>query len=65
MAETFKPFETLDHALNQTQHAMRLFLDWQMAKIGLNTPRYARLTYIEKAPDASNAMLVWQIFVKP
>lgn len=61
----FDPHETLGYALKRAQQAMRLHMDRQLKKIGLNAPQYAVLASLEAEPGASNAMLARRAFVTP
>lgn len=59
------PYATIGFALKQAQHALRSRLDTGLREIGLTTPQYAVLTFLEVEPGASNAALARRAFVTP
>jgi DNA-binding MarR family transcriptional regulator len=59
------PYATIGYALKLAQQALRARLDGGLRDIGLTTPQYAVLTYLEKEPGASNAALARRSFVTP
>ena len=59
------PYATIGFALKQAQQALRTCLDTQLREIGLTTPQYAVLAFLEVEPGASNAALARRGFVTP
>jgi DNA-binding MarR family transcriptional regulator len=59
------PFATIGFALKMAQQALRTHLDAGLQQIGLTTPQYAVLTFLEVEPGASNAALARRAFVTP
>jgi DNA-binding MarR family transcriptional regulator len=59
------PFATIGFALKMAQQALRTHLDAALQQIGLTTPQYAVLTFLEVEPGASNAALARRAFVTP
>lgn len=59
------PYATIGFALKQAQQALRTRLDSGLREIGLTTPQYAVLTYLEVEAGASNAALARRAFVTP
>jgi DNA-binding MarR family transcriptional regulator len=59
------PYSTIGFALKQAQQALRAHLDTGLRKIGLTTPQYAVLAFLEIDPGASNAALARRAFVTP
>ena len=59
------PYATIGFALKQAQQALRGRLDAGLREIGLTTPQYAVLTFLEVEPGASNAALARRAFVTP
>ena len=59
------PFATIGYGLKLAQHALRTHLDAALGRIGLTTPQYAVLTYLQVQPGASNATLARRAFVTP
>lgn len=59
------PYATIGFALKQAQHALRTHMDGQLREIGLTTPQYAVLTFLDAEPGASNATLARRAFVTP
>lgn len=59
------PFATIGFALKMAQQALRTHLDGALQRIGLTTPQYAVLTFLEIEPGASNAALARRAFVTP
>ena len=59
------PFKTIGFALKMAQQALRSHLDAALQGIGLTTPQYAVLTFLEVEPGASNAALARRAFVTP
>lgn len=59
------PYATIGFALKQAQQALRARLDAELREIGLTTPQYAVLTFLEIEPGASNAALARRAFVTP
>ena len=51
------PYTTIGFALKQAQQALRTRLDSGLRAIGLTTPEYAVLAFLEAEPGASNAAL--------
>ncbi len=59
------PFATIGFALKLAQQALRINMDATLQQIGLTTPQYAVLTFLEVEPGASNAALARRAFVTP
>lgn len=59
------PYATIGFALKLAQQALRTRLDTGLREIGLTTPQYAVLTFLEVEPGASNAALARRAFVTP
>jgi len=59
------PYETIGFALKRAQQALRTHMDGALQQIGLTTPQYAVLTFLEVEPGASNASLARRAFVTP
>jgi DNA-binding MarR family transcriptional regulator len=59
------PYATIGFALKQAQQALRTHLDSGLREIGLTTPQYAVLAFLEVEPGASNAALARRAFVTP
>jgi|SRR5271155_5768163 len=59
------PYATIGFALKQAQHALRTRLDSGLREIGLTTPQYAVLAFLDVEPGASNAALARRAFVTP
>src|SRR6201992_1930233 len=59
------PFASIGFALKMAQQALRTHLDAALQKIGLTTPQYAVLNFLEIEPGASNAELARRAFVPP
>jgi DNA-binding MarR family transcriptional regulator len=59
------PYATIGFALKQAQHALRTRLDSGLREIGLTTPQYAVLAFLEVEPGASNAAIARRTFVTP
>jgi DNA-binding MarR family transcriptional regulator len=59
------PYATIGFALKRAQQALRGRLDSGLREIGLTTPQYAVLTFLEVEPGASNAALARRAFVTP
>jgi DNA-binding MarR family transcriptional regulator len=59
------PYATIGFALKQAQQALRTYLDSGLREIGLTTPQYAVLAFLEVEAGASNAALARRAFVTP
>ena len=59
------PYATIGFALKQAQQALRNRLDSGLRNIGLTTPQYAVLAFLEVETGASNAVLARRAFVTP
>lgn len=59
------PYDTIGFALKQAQQALRTRMDADLRRIGLTTPQYAVLTFLQIEPGASNADLARRAFVTP
>jgi DNA-binding MarR family transcriptional regulator len=59
------PYATIGFALKQAQQALRTRMDSRLREIGLTTPQYAVLAFLETEAGASNAMLARRAFVTP
>lgn len=59
------PYATIGFALKQAQQALRTRLDSGLRDIGLTTPQYAVLAFLEVETGASNAALARRAFVTP
>ena len=59
------PYATIGFSLKLAQQRLRAHLDATLAQIGLTTPQYAVLTFLEVEPGASNAVLARRSFVTP
>jgi DNA-binding MarR family transcriptional regulator len=59
------PYATIGFALKQAQQALRTHLDSGLREIGLTTPQYAVLAFLEVEAGASNAALARRAFVTP
>jgi DNA-binding MarR family transcriptional regulator len=59
------PYATIGFALKQAQQALRTHLDAGLRDIGLTTPQYAVLAFLEVDAGASNAALARRAFVTP
>lgn len=58
-------FATIGFSLKLAQQALRTHMDAALQQIGLTTPQYAVLTFLEVEPGASNAALARRAFVTP
>jgi DNA-binding MarR family transcriptional regulator len=63
--KTDDPYATIGFSLKLAQQALRTHLDSALQEIGLTTPQFAVLTYLEVEPGASNAALARRAFVTP
>jgi DNA-binding MarR family transcriptional regulator len=59
------PYATIGFALKQAQQALRTRLDAGLREIGLTTPQYAVLAFLDVEAGASNAALARRAFVTP
>ncbi len=59
------PYATIGFALKQAQQALRTRLDTGLREIGLTTPQYAVLAFLNVEGGASNAALARRAFVTP
>jgi len=59
------PYATIGFALKQAQQALRTRLDAGLREIGLTTPQYAVLNFLNVEAGASNATLARRAFVTP
>ena len=59
------PYATIGFALKKAQHALRTRLDSELREIGLTTPQYAVLAFLEVEAGASNAAIARRAFVTP
>jgi DNA-binding MarR family transcriptional regulator len=59
------PYATIGFALKLAQQALRTHLDAALQQIGLTTPQYAVLAFVEVEPGASSAALARRAFVTP
>ena len=59
------PYATIGFALKQAQQALRTRLDADLREIGLTTPQYAVLAFLEVEAGASNAAIARRAFVTP
>ena len=59
------PFATIGFTLKFAQQALRTHLDGALQQIGLTTPQYAVLAFLDVEPGASNAALARRAFVTP
>jgi DNA-binding MarR family transcriptional regulator len=59
------PYATIGFALKQAQQALRTRLDSGLREIGLTTPQYAVLAFLNVEAGASNAALARRAFVTP
>ena len=59
------PYATIGFALKQAQQALRTRLDSELREIGLTTPQYAVLAFLEVEAGASNAAIARRAFVTP
>lgn len=64
-AQMDDPYATIGFALKQAQQALRTRLDGGLREMGLTTPQYAVLAFLEVEPGASNAALARRAFVTP
>lgn len=64
-ARTNDPYATIGFALKLAQQALRTRMDTGLREIGLTTPQYAVLTFLQIEPGASNAALARRAFVTP
>ncbi|WP_249781048.1 MarR family transcriptional regulator [Bradyrhizobium sp. dw_78] len=64
-ARTRVALQRVGFALKQAQQALRTRLDTGLREIGLTTPQYAVLAFLEVEPGASNAALARRAFVTP
>ena len=62
---TRDPYATIGFALKQAQQALRTRLDAELSEIGLTTPQYAVLAFLDVEAGASNAALARRAFVTP
>lgn len=58
-------YATIGFSLKLAQQALRTHMDAALQQIGLTTPQYAVLTFLEVEPGASNAELARRAFVTP
>ena len=59
------PYATMGFGLKQAQQALRTRLDSALRQIGLTTPQFAVLAFLEAETGASNAALARRAFVTP
>jgi DNA-binding MarR family transcriptional regulator len=59
------PYAAIGFALKQAQQALRTRLDSELREIGLTTPQYTVLAFLEVEAGASNAALARRAFVTP
>lgn len=59
------PYATIGFALKHAQQALRNRMDSGLRDIGLTTPQYAVLAFLEVQAGASNAVLARRAFVTP
>ena len=59
------PYATIGFALKQAQQALRTRLDSRLREIGLTTPQYAVLAFLNVEAGASNAVLARRAFLTP
>jgi DNA-binding MarR family transcriptional regulator len=59
------PYATIGFALKQAQQALRSHMDSGLREIGLTTPQYAVLAFLDAESGASNAELARRAFVTP
>ena len=59
------PYATIGFALKQAQQALRTRLDSGLREIGLTTPQYAVLAFLEVEAGASNAALARRAAMEP
>ncbi len=59
------PYATIGYALKLAQQALRTHLDTGLREVGLTTPQYAVLCFLNDKAGASNAMLARRAFVTP
>ena len=59
------PYAAIGFALKKAQHALRTRLDSELREIGLTTPQYAVLAFLEVEAGASNAAIARRAFVTP
>jgi DNA-binding MarR family transcriptional regulator len=64
-SELGDPYATIGFALKQAQQALRTRLDSDLRAIGLTTPQYAVLAFLDVEAGASNAALARRAFVTP
>ena len=58
-------YATIGFALKLAQQALRTHMDAALQQIGLTTPQYAVLNFLQAEPGASNAELARRSFVTP
>ncbi len=55
----------LGYSIKRAQHTLRIALDRQLAEVGLTTPQYTALCFIQSVGPSSNADLARAGFVTP
>jgi DNA-binding MarR family transcriptional regulator len=53
------------YLLKQVQHLLRRRMDQALTHLGITTPQFAALTWLERTPGISNAELAHRCFVTP
>src|SRR5260370_27756825 len=57
--------EAVGYSLKNAQQSLRAAMDAALRDLGVTTPQYAALTFVEEAPRMSGAQLARRSFVPP
>ena len=57
--------QAVGYRLKAAQHGLRTAMDAELRELGLTTPQYAVLTFLEQSPGLSGAQLARRAFVTP
>ena len=57
--------EAIGYLLKHAQQSLRLAMDTSLREMGITTPQYAVMTFLDEAPGLSNAQLARKAFVTP
>lgn len=57
--------EAIGYLLKTAQQSLRRAMDRSLREVGITTPQYAAMTFLDEAPGLSNAQLARRAFVTP
>src|SRR5215470_12190529 len=60
-----RPVEAVGYLLKSAQQSLRTAMDSALRNVGVTTPQYAVLTFLEQSPGLSSAQLARRAFVTP